>query len=402
MTHFLTKKIIFSVALISIAMVAVAIWQASAEEPSPEQAGQNQAMPVSVEIIEPQPVKIWKDYSARLDAVNYAEIRPQVSGVVTEIKFQSGQIVEKGDVLYVIDPRPYKAEVERAQAELNAIYNDIALAKKEVERAENLIQMDALSKSVYDTRQNALKVAQASAGSAKAQLEQAKINLDFAYVKAPITGQVSRDEVKLGNLVEAGPNAPLLTSIVSSQGIFADFEIDEATYIHKLLGTQDAETKIPVRITLNTADRVFEGYIESFDNRINPATGTIRARALFANEDGALLPGMFATVQMGSMSDENQILLTERAIGTDQDRRFVFVVNDENKVEYRPVQTGASMDGMRIILSGLAQGDRVINDGLIRIRPDMVVDPQVGGMEVAPPADKVDTDNLNDDQDAQS
>lgn len=355
-------------------------YKAEAKDVAAVMVEEPQAMPVFVKIVQLQPVQIWKNFSARLEAVDFAEIRPQISGIVQDVKFQEGQIVEKGDVLYVIDPRPYKAAVDKAKAELNVIYNEITLAEKELERAKNLIEADAISERIYDERSSALDILQARAGSARAQLDQAKINLDYAYVKAPISGKVSRVEVKVGNLVEAGPNAPLLTSIVSTDGIYADFEIDEQTYIKQVRtksSSDSANIKIPVKLRLKSSDKTYEGYVYSFDNRIDVSSGTIRARALFPNEDGALLPGMFASIDMGSADISDKILISEKAIGTDQNRKFVYVVDDNNKIAYRTIKLGDSTDGQRIVLSGLNVGDRVVVEGVIRIQPDMKVDPQI-------------------------
>lgn len=360
--------------------------QAQAEAPQ-EQMQPPPAMPVQVELIKLENTKIWKDFSSRLDAVDYAEIRPQVSGTITEIKFEDGQNVQEGDVLYVIDPRPYQAAVDQAEAELAVAKNVASLAQKELNRAKGLIKTDAISQRILDERRNDANVAWSSVKSAEALLDLAKINLDYAYVKAPISGRISRAEITEGNLVEAGPNAPVLTSIVSDQGIYADFEVDEQTYLNYVRNSakdRDAENRIPVELSLKSDDKTYQGFVHSFDNRIDVSSGTIRARALFANEDGALLPGMFANIRMGSPNTEAMILVSERAIGTDQDRKFVYVVNDQNMVDYREVKIGESIRGKRVIKTGLNEGDKVISDGIIRIRPGMPVSPQVSG---APPSE---------------
>lgn len=337
-------------------------------------------MPVQAEIVKKQNVKIWKEFSGRLSAVDYAEIRPQVSGNITDIRFKDGQSVEKGDILYVIDPRPYEADVEMAKALLSGAQNTYEFAQKEFQRAQGLIKTKALSERVFDERSNAAKVAKASVEGAKAQLIEAEINLDHAYVKAPISGRVSRAEITLGNLVEAGPNAPILTSIVSNNGVYADFEVDEQTYLAYIRSgakNNDAEKSIPVRLRVGSGDKAYDGFIYSFDNRIDPSSGTIRARALFENEDDALLPGMFARIEMGSAASEEHILLTERAIGTNQNRKFVYVLDENNIVTYRPVKIGNSILGNRIIEDGLNEGETVITDGIIKIFPGMPVTPKL-------------------------
>lgn len=355
------------------------------ESPASAQApGGGQAMPVKVTIAEKKPLRIWTSFSGRLRAVDFVEIRPEVSGRIDEIKFEDGQTVNKGDTLLVIDPRPYQASVEQAQAAVNGARNQYSLAQKELKRAQDLIKTDAISQRSFDERQNTAKVTQNLVEAAQAQLDKAKIDLDHAYVKAPISGRVSRAEVTVGNLVQPGPGAPVLTTIVSDDGIYADFEVDEQTYlqsIRRFAKDMQAETSIPVKLYTKSSDgTVYEGRIRSFDNRIDPSSGTIRARAFFSNENGALLPGMFVTVKMGSPAAEDAILITEQAIGTDQDRKFVYVVED-GKVVYHEVRLGAAIDGQRIIESGLEPGDQVIIEGLIKIRPDMPVAPQIAGLE---------------------
>lgn len=345
-----------------------------------------QAMPVTVETVAKKPIQIWKDYSARLEAVDFAEIRPQVSGTITEVKFEDGQMVQEGDVLFVIDPRPYEAAVNQAKAELAAAKNQAEFASKELERAKELIKADAVSERVFDERANAHNIALATVEAVQARLTSAEINLDYAHIKAPISGRISRAEIKEGNLVEAGPNAPVLTSIVSKQKVYADFEVDEKSYLKYVRSSArslNEESKIPVKLSLSEDDVEYEGFIHSFDNQIDVSSGTIRARALFDNEDGALLPGMFANVKMGTPSSIDQIIISERAIGTDQSRKFVYVVNDQNLVEYRVITIGESMNGQRVVTSGLNDGDKVIVEGIIRIRPGIPVAPQSNEQAVA-------------------
>ncbi|MCC6598618.1 MAG: efflux RND transporter periplasmic adaptor subunit [Alphaproteobacteria bacterium] len=355
-------------------------------------------MPVDVEIVKPESVRIWSEFSGRLSPVEYAVIQPQVGGKIMEIRFGDGQSVEKGDVLFVIDPRPYKAAQDQAQAALNAAQNQYELARKDMERAQGLIGMDAISGRVFDERQNTVRTALAAVEGAKAELQNAKINLEYAYIKAPISGRVGRAELTVGNVVQAGPSAPVLTSVVSSAGIYADFDVDEQTYLNHIFQNARGlaeEVKIPVQIALRSADgaeHVIEGRMHNFDNRINPDSGTIRARAIFENADGALLPGMFVKVRMGNPDEGAHILLSEKAIGTDQDRKFVYTVDETDTVKYRQVTLGDSAGDRRVILSGLNAGDRVIVEGVIRIRPDMPVQPVVktaagkDGVESAPPA----------------
>lgn len=350
------------------------------------EAANNQATPVNVVAIEAQSIQLWKNFSARLEAVHYVELRPQVRGTIVDVHFEDGQQVEKGDVLFVIDPAPYRAAVDQAKAELNNMENEYAHSVIEFKRAENLVKTKALSKRIYDERKNASNVAKASVAEARAKLQQAQIDLDRAYVKAPISGRASQIEVTLGNLVEAGANAPILTSIVSEKNIYADFEVDEQTYvqyIRRAAKDRASEKQVPVRLRLQGDDTVYEGSIYTFDNRLDASSGTIRARALFSNTDGALLPGMFAHVELGGSVNEEKILIEERAIGTDQDRKFVYIVDEKNTVVYREIRLGESIAGKRIVITGLSDGDKVIVEGIMFIRPGMNVVPNFVNENVA-------------------
>ncbi len=348
---------------------------ASGDTASDEQTQTPPAMPAEVVVIEPRPAQIWKEYSGRLEAVNAAVIRPQVTGRITDIRFRDGQQVREGDVLMVIDPRPFEATHQQAQAALKAAKNQLSLSRKEYHRAKELIKTEAISQRIYDERFNALKLAESAVQTAEAALTQAEIDLDYAYVKAPFDGRVSRAEITKGNLAEAGQNAPTLTTIVSDKDIYANFELDEQTYLS--LPSNAVETQIPVQIAIPSQESGYEGVIYAFDNQIDPASGTVRARALFSNSDGRMLPGMAVTVRISTAGNDEKILLSERAIGTDQDRKFVYVLDEQNAATYREVKIGESVQGQRVILSGLSEGERVINKGTARIRPGMVIDPQI-------------------------
>ncbi len=344
-----------------------------------------QAVPVTVMVVQTKPIRLWTEFSGRLSAIDWVELRPQVSGTIKEIRFEDGQMAAKGDVLVVIDPRPYKAAVAEAKAELNMARHTLDLAKKQRARAKPLVAKGHVSQSVMDERIKDHTVAISQVNSAKAKLEQTEIALDYAYVKAPISGRLSRAEITEGNLVEAGPNAPVLTSIVATEGIYADFDVDERTYLrhmHAVAKAGGAVSTLPVELTINAAElRTYRGHIQSFDNQIDSATGTIRARAIFSNEDGSLLPGIFAEVRLGSPEVEEVVLLGAGAVGTDQDRKFVYVVDEADKVVYREVSLGASIGGERVITRGLETGERVVIGGLIKVRPGMSVAPRLLGAE---------------------
>ncbi len=347
--------------------------------PLPENVRAPQAIPVSVEVMKSEKIQIWSEYSAHLEAVAFAEIRPQVSGIITEVRFQDGQMVKLGEVIYVIDPRPYKAILDHAQADLATTKNNLTLATKEYNRAKELITTKAISQRVLDTRDNVARTAQDSLRGALARTEQAKINVDYAYIKAPISGKISRAEIKVGNLVQSGANAPLLTTIVATNEIYADFDVDEKTYL-AILG--DSPEKIPVELSIGSEAQKYNGTIDSFDNRIDPISGTIRARALFKNKQSNLLPGMFATIKMGQSKVTDVITIPEASLGTDQDRKFVYVVGKDSVVAYRSVEIGMTTNGRRIIKSGLNAGDMVIVEGLIKIRPGVIAAPQIQDKEV--------------------
>lgn len=338
-----------------------------------------QATPVTVQGIHSQSVRLWNNFSGRLSAVEEVQLRPQVSGAIVDIRFEDGQIVKQGDILAVIDPRTYKAAVDEAKAELAAARQTLSLAAKEKARAEKLVANGTVSKRVFDERVSAEQVAQSQVSRALAQLELAEIEFDHAFVKAPIDGRVSRVELTVGNQVNAGPNAPVLTTIVSTGKIYADFDLDEQTYfasIYDANKVSGADQKIPVRMTI-AGGKTIDGFIHSFDNRIDTRTGTIRTRALFDNSDGALLPGSFASLQLGTSAEQDVILIAPDAISTDQDRKFVYVVQSDNTVAYRQVTLGAEVDGRRIVTSGLEPGDMVIVNGIMKVRPGMPVAPEI-------------------------
>ena len=376
---------IFSTTLIVILAIAAAgfgyHYYTSAQPASAPVAAQaaRPAMPVVVQTLAEQKVRLWSEFSGRMHAVDYAEIRPEVSGRITEVRFQDGQSVKAGDILFVIDPRPYAAAVERDQATLESAKSKVVLAKLDQDRAKQLIASHAIAQSDLDLRDNAERVAEADVENAEAQLKQAQVDLEHAYVTAPISGRASRAEITLGNVVQAGINAPLLTSIVSQDGIYADFEVDEQTYLNTIRTSasgNDQEQQIPVQlVAAGDNSHVYTGFIQSFDNRIDPTSGTIRARAKFANSDGALVPGMFVSVKLASSQDQMKLLVPDRAISFDQSKKYVYVVDADNKVSYREVELGKSLDTQRVVETGLKSGDRVIVDGVQQVRPNDVVAP---------------------------
>ena len=347
--------------------------------------GADSSVPVSVDQLTPQTVNPFSEFSGRINAVDYAEIRPQVVGRITEIRFHDGQRVNAGDILFVIDPRPYEAAVAKAEADLATAVHNAKFAKLESDRSSQLVKPGAVSQETYDQRLNTQAVAEATVKSVTATLASAQVNLDYAFIKAPISGRISRAEITVGNLV-GSPTAPppLLASIVSDNGVYADFEVDEQTYLNSVRSyghTQERQQQIPVEVTVRGDTQQFRGHLLSFDNRIDTASGTIRARARFDNADGTLISGMYVSVRMGEGALPDALVVPESAIGNDQSKRFVFVANNSGKAEYRAVRLGPQVDGKRVILAGLKVGDRVILDHLQRLAPGAAVRPQVNARQ---------------------
>ena len=335
------------------------------------------AVPVTVQTLVPQETRVWSEFSGRLRAVDAVDIRPEVGGRITAVLFEDGQNVKAGDILFVIDPRPYEAAVARARANLMSAKANAAFTKADADRAAALLSNQTVARRVYDERSNASRIAGAALEAAEAELKQAELNLEHAHVRAPIAGRAGRVEVTLGNLVQPGPGAPLLTTIVADQPIYADFEVDEQTYIESVRDHatgRAAERHIPVEIVVQDDNgRVYRGQIYSFDNRIDVASGTIRARAKLDNTDGALLPGMFVSARLAHAVSKDALLVPERAVGFDQNKTFVYVVDATSKVVYREVKLGAEVQSRRIVLKGVQPGDRVIVDGVQHVRPNVLV-----------------------------
>ncbi|HXP96885.1 MAG TPA: efflux RND transporter periplasmic adaptor subunit [Telmatospirillum sp.] len=362
-------------------VVAGGLYSAHLTEATPAQAATvSTAVPVLVQTLAEQKIRAWSEFSGRLHAVDSAEIRPEVSGRITAVKFEDGQNVKAGDILFVIDPRPYEAAVAKAQANLASAKTNADFAKLELNRAGGLRESQAIAQRVYDERANASRVAVAAVQAAEAALAQAALDLDHAYVRAPIGGRASRAEITIGNLVQAGAGAPLLTTIVSNQNVYADFEVDEQTYVRSVrdyANGRDQERRIPVQLSLQgDKEHLYKGTIDSFDNHLDAASGTIRARAKFDNADGALVPGMFVSVKLANGAESQELLIPARALGFDQSKKFVYVVGDDNKVVYREVELGKQIASERIALKGVRAGDRVIVDGVQHVRPDAIVAPQ--------------------------
>ncbi len=376
MQQFLRRRVVTGAILASIIVAgayAVRTPRASGDPPAAPPP-----MTVTVQTLAPQKIRVWSEFSGRLHAVDAAEVRPEVGGRITAVRFEDGETVKAGDILFVIDPRPYEAAVARARANLASAQTNAAFAKVEFERAAAMVKSQTVAQRTYDERGNASRVANAAVEADAAQLKQAELDLEHAYVRAPISGRASRAEITLGNLVQPGPGAPLLTTIVASQSLYADFEVDEQTYVEsiRLYTTgREGERRIPVQLSVPGDNRgVHRGTIYSFDNRIDVASGTIRARAKFDNADGALVPGMFVSVKLAEGAERDVLLIPERAVGFDQSKKFVYLVDQGNKVAYREVELGRQVQAQRIALKGVQPGDRVIVDGVQHVRPNVLVE----------------------------
>lgn len=359
--------------LLSIAVAAVYFNIANSEQ-TEDTAAAAPPPPVAEFItVAPQDVRIWTGFSGRLSAVDMAEIKPLVGGELQQVLFEDAQQVEKGDLLFVIDPRPYQAAVKRAEAQLTSARSRAKLAEDELKRSEQLVKKKLVSESVFDAAKNEFQVATASIEEASSALAQAKLNLDYCFIRAPFSGQVSRAELTVGNIIETSPNAPVLTTLVANDKLYAEFDVDEQTYLRTVRRSQ-GDKVMPVAMTLAADSSVtYQGQIHSFDNQLDTSSGTIRARAIFENSDGALTPGMYANVRLGTAEPQSVMLVPERAVGTNQDKKFVYVINDDDVVSYHQVTLGAHHEGSRIVLSGLQSGDRVVVNGLSHIRPDSKV-----------------------------
>ncbi|MBX6331802.1 MAG: efflux RND transporter periplasmic adaptor subunit [Gemmatimonadaceae bacterium] len=330
----------------------------------------------------------WDEFTGRLQAVDAVEVRPRVSGYIQRVTFKEGKEVKRGDVLFVIDPRPYQAELDRATAQLEEARTRAQLAEREVQRAQTLIARQAISREELDARTSAQAEAEAAVRAAAAAVESAKLNLDWTRVRAPIDGRVGRAEVTEGNLVQSSPPAAtLLTTIVSVDPVYVYFDSDEQTYLKYTDPARHGnaqrwrDIRHPVYLGLANEDGFpHKGYVDFVDNRIDPTTGTIRARAVFSNAERIFTPGLFARVKLIGSQRTNVALVRDAAVGTNQDRKFVLVLKPDSTVDYRPVRLGRVVDGLRIVREGLAPGELIVVNGLQRVRPGMKVTATVTAM----------------------
>jgi multidrug efflux system membrane fusion protein len=332
-----------------------------------------------------QPLREWQEFTGRLQAVNTVEIRPRVNGYIDRVAFEDGTPVKKGQLLFQIDPRPFQAEVDRLVAERSRSVSDFELAKANRARAERLINSHAISREEYERLVAAETSAQGSLGSVDASLREARLNREFTEVRAPIDGHVSRAIITAGNLVT---NASLLTTLVSDDPIYVYFDADEHTYLSFARAKRDAHGGDDAAgVYIGLVDE--EGYphagrLDFVDNQVDPATGTIRARASLANPDGRYTPGLFARVRLVGGEDRDSILIEDRAIGTDLSKQFVLTLAGDNRIEYRLVELGPEINGLRVVRQGLSPGEIIVVNGLQHVRPGQTVVPTRVAMTANP------------------
>lgn len=347
--------------------------------------GQGGAPQVSVAQVISKEINEWDELSGRIEAAEFVEVRPRVSGYLTRVNFQPGSIVKKGDVLFVIDPRPFQADAARADADLKRAETARELAKSEVARATMLLEVKAISQQEFDQRASQLREAESMAKSAQAALVSANLNIEYANIRAPISGRVSRNEITIGNLVN--PGSTLLTTIASQNPVHVYFEVDEQQFLKYVNLARSGERassrekRNPISMGLaNEEGFPHTGYVDFVDNRLDPRTGTMRGRAVFDNKEQRFTPGLFAKLKLVGSGTYKAILINDRAVGTDQSKKFVLVVDKDNKATYRPVKLGPIVDGLRVVKEGLQPGESIVVNGLQRVRPGMVVSPQKTAM----------------------
>ena len=353
---------------------------------NPEAADQAQAQAapsVSVAQVAYERVTEWDEFTGRLQAPQTVNLVPRVSGYIEQVHFSEGALVQKGDLLVQIDPRPFAAEVARLKAELQSAKSASVLADAEYSRAEKLSSQRAISAEVLDSRLARKQQTAATVASVSAALQRAELDLSYTSIRAPISGRVSYAQVTAGNYVNAGQSQ--LTSLVSTDKMYAYFDVDEQTYLKYARLAQDGkradtrdEAANPVYMALaSEAGFNHIGHVDFVDNRIDAQTGTIRIRASFANTENDLLPGLFARIRLVGSDSYDGVLIDEKAVGTDLNNKFVLVVNASNQLEYRAITLGEKVNGLRIVTDGLAATDKIVVNGLQRVRPNMQIEPKL-------------------------
>ena len=366
-------------------LIVLAVALAGCDQKPPQAAAAAPAVTVA------QPVKRtvtdWDEFTGRFDAIEEVQVRARVGGFVTNVEFKDGDMVHAGDLLYLIDSRPFEAVAAQADGQLADARAKVELAKRELDRGLNLVQTSAVSEQVVDQRRQALQAAHAAEIVAEGALKAAQLNVEFTHVPAPISGRVSRHLVSVGNLVSGSDTgtSTLLTTIVSLDPIYIYFDVDEATYLknNKLWfegkRPSSRDTPNPVQVALTGEIKPsHEGRMDFIDNRLDVSTATLRSRAVIPNHDLSILPGQFGRVRLIGSSPYEALLIPDTAVATDQSRKIVFVIKDDDTVEARPVVLGPLDEGLRVVREGLQAEDKVIIDGIQRARVGAKVNPRAG------------------------
>src|SRR5262245_25370933 len=364
-------------ALSGLLLLMTACAQQPPAAPPPPPPKVTVSQPVSREVTE------WEEYTGRLEAIESVEVRARVNGYLQSIHFKNGTTVKQGDLLFVIDPRPYQAELERAKAELGLANARLERTGKDLARAQMLVRSRAVSEEEVDTRVSEQRQAQESVQAARATVNAAQLNVEFTQIRAPISGRISRNLVSIGNLINGGTTqSTLLTTIVSLDPIYCYFEADERSYLKGMRQVRNGDqangrtSKQPVYVALaDEANFPHQGSIDFVDNRLDQNTGTITARAILPNPDLFLAPGLFARLRMPAGDKYKALMLPPEAVGSDLSQQFVFVVDEQNLVQYRKVTPGPLIDGWRVIRDGIQPDDWVIVKGVQRARTGAKVDP---------------------------
>ncbi|WP_122663398.1 multidrug efflux RND transporter periplasmic adaptor subunit MexE [Pseudomonas viridiflava] len=365
-------------------LAALALVVISACGGAPEATVAPAAAKVSVAKVLEQPVNEWDEFTGRLEAPETVEIRPRVSGQIDAVAFTDGALVKKGDVLFQIDPRPFQSEVRRLEAQLQQVRATATRSDNEAQRGERLRTNNAISAELADSRTTTAQEARAGVAAIQAQLDLAKLNLSFTRVTSPISGRVSRAEITAGNIVTA--DVTPLTSVVSTDKVYAYFDADERVFLKytELARKGQRGQTTPVYLGLsNEVGNPHQGQMNFVDNQVNPRTGTIRGRAVFDNSDGSFTPGLYARVKLVGSGTYSAVLINDEAVGTDLGKKFVLVMDKDNKPSYRPVELGPKVEGLRIVRSGLTKDDTIVVKGLQRVRPGQPVTPEVTPMASA-------------------
>jgi RND family efflux transporter MFP subunit len=375
-----------AIRLAALLLLAVGCQKSAAPAAAPPPAAVTANQPARRNVVE------WDQYQGRMEPTESVEIRSRVTGYLQSINFKDGAEVKKGDLLFVIDPRPYQAEMDRVQANLQQAMTRFELTSNEWVRAQRLLRSKAISEEEADSRSKAVRESEGAIESDRAAVETARINLDYTHITAPISGRISRRQMTEGNLVNGNlAQATMLTTIVSLDPIYCYFDADEVSILnYQKLARQGKSDglrggKVPCEVELaNESGFPHKGLLDFVENQVDPATGTLRVRGVFSNPDRILQPGFFARARVPATSEYAALLIPDSAVGTDQDQKFVYVVNAQDAVEYRIVKLGPMIDGLRVVREGLGSNDWVVVNGLMSVRPGAKVNANRAAMASTP------------------